>query len=31
MSDYKVPCHVEFSDALPGAGAGKVLCRLLKS
>ncbi|MCX7230470.1 MAG: AMP-binding protein [Burkholderiales bacterium] len=31
MSAYKVPCFVEFRDALPATGAGKVLRRLLKS
>lgn len=31
MSAYKVPRQVEFRDALPATGAGKVLRRLLKS
>ncbi len=31
MSAYKVPRFVEFRDALPATGAGKVLRRLLKS
>jgi long-chain acyl-CoA synthetase len=31
MSAYKVPRHIEFRDALPATGAGKVLRRLLKS
>lgn len=30
MSPYKVPREVEFRDALPATGAGKVLRRLLK-
>lgn len=30
MSAYKVPRQVEFRDALPATGAGKVLRRLLK-
>ena len=31
MSAYKVPRFIEFRDALPATGAGKVLRRLLKS
>ncbi|PAT41162.1 AMP-dependent synthetase [Vandammella animalimorsus] len=31
MATYKVPRHVQFIDALPTTGAGKVLRRLLKS
>jgi len=31
MSAYKVPRFVEFRDALPATGAGKVLRRLLRS
>ncbi len=30
MSTYKAPREVEFRDALPATGAGKVLRRLLK-
>ncbi|QTD45144.1 AMP-binding protein [Ottowia testudinis] len=30
MAAYKVPKHVEFIDALPATGAGKVLRRLLR-
>lgn len=31
MSYYKVPRFVEFRDALPATGTGKVLRRLLKT
>jgi long-chain acyl-CoA synthetase len=30
MSTYKAPREVEFRDALPATGAGKLLRRLLK-
>ncbi len=30
MANYKVPRAVEFIDALPATGSGKVLRRLLK-
>jgi long-chain acyl-CoA synthetase len=30
MSVYKAPREIEFRDALPATGAGKVLRRLLK-
>ncbi|MNL69516.1 Long-chain-fatty-acid--CoA ligase [compost metagenome] len=30
MASYKAPRHVRFLDALPTAGAGKVLRRLLR-
>ena len=30
MATYKAPKHVQFIDALPTTGAGKVLRRLLR-